>query len=59
MIIEAKERYTNKLSKRLDDPSMMPKEYWSILNTLLNKKIPNIPPLNANSEIISNLEKKS
>ena len=47
MIVEAKERYTNKLSEKLDDHSTMPKAYWSILNTLLNnKRIPNIPPIN-------------
>ena len=28
MIVEAKERSTNKLSKKLDDPSMIPKGYW-------------------------------
>ena len=38
MIVEAKERYTNKLSKKLDDPSTMSKPYWSILNTFLNNK---------------------
>ena len=60
MIVEAKERYTNKLSKKLDHPSTMPKEYWSILNTLLNnKKIPNIPPLDVNGKIISNFDKKA
>ena len=38
MIIEVKERYTNKLSKKLDYPSTMPKTYWSVLNTFLNNK---------------------
>ena len=38
MIVVTKERYTNELSKKLDDPSMMPKAYWSILNVLLNNK---------------------
>ena len=43
MIVEAKKRYTKKLSKKLGDPSTMPKVYWSILNTFLNnKKVPNI-----------------
>ena len=60
MIIDAKERYINKLSKKLDDPVTMPKAYWSILNIFFNnKKIPNIPPLNVNTEIISNFEKNS
>ena len=60
MIVKAKEWYINKLSKKLDDPSTMPKAYWSILNTFLNnKKIPNIPPLNVNGKITSNFEKKT
>ena len=59
MIDETKERYTNKLSKKLDDPSTMSKAYCSILNTFLNnKKIPNFPPLNVNGKIISNFDKK-
>ena len=53
MVVEAKERYTTKLSKKLDDLSMMPKAYWSILNTFLNsKKIPYIRRLNVNSKNI-------
>ena len=60
MIFEAKERHTNKLSKKLDDRSMMLKIYWSIVNTFLkNKKIPNIPPLNVNGKTISNFGKKA
>ena len=31
MIVKAKERYTNKLSKKLDETSTMPQVYWSIL----------------------------
>ena len=60
MIAEAKVRYTNKVSKKLDAPSTMPKAYWSILNTFLNsKKIPNTPPLNVNDKITSNFDKKA
>ena len=60
MIGEAKEMYTNKLSKKLDDPSTIPKAYWSILNTFLNnRKIPNVPTLNVNVKIISNFGKKA
>ena len=58
MIVKAKETYTSKLSKKLDDLSMMTKAFWSILNSFLNnKKIPNIYPLNVNGKIISNFEK--
>ena len=60
MIVEAKERYANKLSKKLDDPSLMSKAYWSVLNTLLNyKKMPNVSPLKVNGKIISNFQKKA
>ena len=38
MIVKAKERYTNKLSKKLDETSTMPQAYWSIL-TWITKKI--------------------
>ena len=31
MIVKAKERYTNKLSKKLDDTYTMPQACWSIL----------------------------
>ena len=31
MIVKAKERYTNKLSKKLDETSTIPQAYWSIL----------------------------
>ena len=60
VIVETKKMYTNKLSRRLDDPSTMPKAYWSILNTFLNSKnIPYIHPLNVNGKLISNFEKKA
>ena len=58
IIIEAKERYTSKLSKRLDDLFTMLKAYWSIRNTFLNKKNPNISSLNISGEINSNFGKK-
>ena len=38
MIVVAKERYTTKFSKKLDDLSTMTKACWSILNTFLNNK---------------------
>ena len=60
MIVEAKERCTNKLSKKLDDPSMIPKGYWQIISTFFNNKnMPNIPVLNVNGKIIFNFEKKA
>ena len=60
MIDKAKKRYTNKLGKKLDNPSTMPKAYLSILNTFLNnKKIPNIPPLNVKLFLTSRKKRNS
>lgn len=34
MIVKAKDRYTSKLRKSLDDPSTMPRAYWPNLSNL-------------------------
>ena len=58
-ILAAKEKYINELSKNLSNPETEPKTYWKILNRFLsNKKIPSIPPLLVNGEMISNFSKK-
>ena len=55
IILAAKERYIDKLSKKLSNPETAPKTYWKILNRFLsNKKIPSIPSLLINDEVISN-----
>ena len=42
IILAAKEKYINELSKKLSNPETAPKTYWKILNRFLsNKKIPN------------------
>ena len=47
------------MSKKLNNAETAPKIYWKILNCILsNKKIPSIPPLLVNGEIISNFSKK-
>ena len=38
MIVETKERYSDKLSKKSDYPSTMPKPYLSIVNAFFNNK---------------------
>ena len=59
-ILKSKERQIIKLTERSYFPSTMLKAYWSILYTFLKtKKMPNIPPLNESSEIISNFDKKA
>ena len=48
------------MSKKLSNPETAPKTYWKILNRFLsNKKIPSIPPLLVNGEMISNFSKKA
>ena len=60
MTVETKVWYTKILSKKLDNPSTMPKANWSIPNTFLKKKnIPNIHPQNVNGIIISNFKKNA
>ena len=60
IILAAKETYINELSKKLSNPEITPKTYWKILNHFLsNKKIPSIPPLLVNGEMISNFSKKA
>ena len=47
------------MSKKLSNPETVPKTYWKILNCFLsNKKIPSIPPLLVNGEMISIFWKK-
>ena len=46
------------MSKKLSSPKAASKTYWKILNRFLsNKKIPSIPPLLVNGEMISNFSK--
>ena len=60
IILAAKEKYITELSKKLSNPETAPKTYWKILNRFLsNKKIPSIPPLLVNGEMISNFSKKA
>ena len=59
IILAAKEKYINELSKKLCNPKTPPKTYWKLSNRFLsNKKIPSIPPLLVNGEMISNFSKK-
>ena len=61
IILAAKEKYINELSKNLAIPKQhLNVLYWKILNRFLsNKKIPSIPPLLVNGEMISNFSKKA
>ena len=60
LIIESKERYIVKMSGKLDNPKTVLKTYWSIINKFLsNKKIPIIPPVLVNGELVSDSEQKA
>ena len=60
IILAAKEKYINELSKKLSNPKTAPKTYSKILNRILsNKKIPSIPPLLVNGEMIPNFSKEA
>ena len=61
LILDAKEKYVRCMSNKLNDPSLTaPKTYWSILNRFLNnRKIPAIPPLLVNGDIITNFSEKA
>ena len=58
IILAAKEKYINELSKKLSNPETAPETYWKILNRFL-RKIPSIPPLLVNGDMISNFSKKA
>ena len=41
------------MSAKLDNPRIVPKTYWSIMNKFVsNKNAPTIPPVLVNGEII-------
>ena len=56
----AKEKYFCEQGKKLLDPSLGPKKYWSILNNFLHKtNIPIIPPLWENGTFVSDCAEKA
>ena len=60
LVATAKENYLMNEGKRLLDPLIGPKKYWSILNNFLEKKkLPTIPPLLDNGEIITDFHSKA
>ena len=59
IISTAKDKYNVKMCEKLNDPITAPKTYWKIINRFLSNKIPAIPPLLVNEEIISNFSQKA
>ena len=57
---ESNNGYTAKMSAKLENPKSVPKTYWSIINKFLsNEKIPIIPPILVNSELVSDFKQKA
>ena len=60
MIVNAKNKYYHNLGRKLSDPNMGPKKYWSTLTRLINNKNTcNIPPLLENGLFITNPANKA
>ena len=60
LITSAKDLYYNNLAKRLNNPSLQAKTYWSILKTFYNdKKIPIIPPLLIDDTFVTDIQMKA
>ena len=59
-ILDAKNSYYLKLGKELSDPCIGIKEYWSVLNRIIQKKkFSNIPPLLENGLFVTNIDTKA
>ena len=60
IIKSSKENFYKSLAKKLNDPNTSSKTYWSIMKTFVNgRKIPIIPPLLINNNVISNFREKA
>ena len=56
----AKQKHFNKISKKLCDPLISTKCYWSLLKAILNeKKVPCIPPIFNNNKYVTDFKEKS
>ena len=59
-ISHRKDEYYLHLAKKLNDPQTNAKTYWSVLKTFFNdKKIPVIPPLLVDGNLISDFKEKA
>ena len=59
-ISNGKKIYFDNLRKNLSDPKLNRKGYWGILKSFTNwKKIPIIPPLLINDQLVTNFNKKA
>ena len=60
LISSTKKLYYENLAKKLNNPMLQAKTYWSILKTFYNeKKIPIIPPLLVNDNFVTDIQEKA
>ena len=60
LISSTKALYYDNLAKKLNNPLLQTKTYWSILKTFYNdKKIPLIPPLLVDDKFVTDIQKKA
>ena len=60
LITSTKDLYYNNLAKRLNNPLLQARTYWSILKTFYNnKKIPIIPPLLIDDKFVTDIQTKA
>ena len=60
IITDAKDKFLNRQTVKLDNLNTSAKLYWSIINNFLNnKKIPNIPLVLFNGTLISDFKQKA
>ena len=60
LISSTKALYYDNLAKKLNNPLLQAKTYWSILKTFYNdKKIPLIPPLLVDDKFLTDIQKKA
>ena len=60
LIVTTKALYYENLGKKLNNPLVQTKTYWSILKTFYNgKKIPLIPPLLVNDKFVTDMKTKA
>ena len=60
LIFSTKTLYYENLAKKLNNPLLQTKTYWSILKTFYNnKKIPQIPPLLEDDKFVTDMKTKA
>ena len=60
MITTAKDNYFASLGRKLSNPNIGIKKYWSTVNRIINKKnVSNIPPLIENGIFVTNFQEKA